>query len=42
VVFLGRGAPDGVIAALTKVGFQDVRVERPEATTTSNVIVATR
>ena len=40
-IFTSR-APDDVIAALTKAGFSDVRLERPESTTPWNVIVATR
>ena len=35
-------APDDVIFALTKTGFRDVHVERPEPTTPWNVIVAQR
>ena len=35
-------APEDVIAALTKAGFSDVRIERPEPTTPWNVLVATR
>lgn len=33
-------APEDVIAALTKAGFKDVRVERPASSTPWNVIVA--
>jgi arsenite methyltransferase len=40
-IFTSR-APDDVIAALGKVGFTDVRVERPEPAAPWNVIVATR
>ena len=40
-IFTSR-APEDVIAALTKAGFSDVRIERPEPTTPWNVIVATR
>lgn len=35
-------APEDVIAALTKAGFKDVRVQRPTPTTAGNVVVATR
>jgi arsenite methyltransferase len=35
-------APEEVIAALTKAGFSDVRIERPEPTAPWNVLVATR
>jgi arsenite methyltransferase len=35
-------APDDVVAALTKAGFSDARVERPDPQTPWNVIVATR
>jgi len=34
--------PDEVITALTKTGFNSIRVERPKPTTAWNVIVATR
>jgi arsenite methyltransferase len=40
-IFTSR-APEDVIAALTKAGFSDVRIERPEPTTPWNVLVATR
>jgi hypothetical protein len=40
-IFTSR-APEEVIAALTKAGFSDVRLERPEPTTPWNVLVATR
>jgi arsenite methyltransferase len=40
-IFTSR-APKDVIAALTKAGFSDVRIERPEPTTPWNVLVATR
>jgi hypothetical protein len=40
-IFTAR-APAEVIAALTRTGFKDVRVERPEPTTRWNIIVATR
>ena len=40
-IFTSR-TPDDVIAALTKAGFEGVRIERPEPTTAWNVIVATR
>lgn len=40
-IFTAR-TPDEVIAALTKTGFNSIRVERPKPTTAWNVIVATR
>ena len=40
-IFTSR-APADVVAALTKAGFSDVRIERPEPTTPWNVLVATR
>ena len=40
-IFTSR-APEDVIDALTKAGFSDVRIERPEPTTAWNVLVATR
>ena len=40
-IFTSR-APDDVIAALTKAGFSNMRVTRPEPTTPWNVIVAIR
>jgi len=40
-IFTSR-APEDVIAALTKAGFSDVRIERPEPTTPWTVLVATR
>jgi arsenite methyltransferase len=40
-IFTSR-APDEVVAALTRTGFSDVRVERPRPATRWNVIVATR
>jgi arsenite methyltransferase len=35
-------APDDVVAALSKAGFSDVRIEKPKPTTPWNVLVATR
>jgi arsenite methyltransferase len=35
-------APADVVTALTKAGFSDVRIERPEPTTPWNVVIATR
>jgi hypothetical protein len=40
-IFTSR-APDDVITALTRAGFSDARIERPEPTTPWNVLVATR
>ncbi len=40
-IFTSR-APEDVIAALTKAGFSDVRIERPEPTTSWNVLIASR
>ena len=40
-IFTSR-SPDEVIAALTRAGFEQVRVERPEPTTRWNVVIATR
>ena len=40
-IFTSR-APADVMAALTRAGFRDVRVERPEPSTRWNVVVATR
>jgi arsenite methyltransferase len=40
-IFTSR-APEDVVAALVKVGFSDVRIERPEPTTPWNVLVGTR
>ena len=40
-IFTSR-SPEEVVAALNEAGFRDVRVERPEPTTRSIVVIANR